>query len=285
MTSASTYAFWVGSVFHSEKIPSLVLLFGMLLAFLCLRANTRLIRKGVSWWPSNIRRGKLHVHHIVFGLPVMFAVGLLEFAVQPGTPWAEILAFLFGGAAGAVFDEFALVLHLKDVYWAHEGRQSLVAVFLGTSLTAFMVIGLVPLGYSKPQTTAALLGWLGPGLLLLNFAFVVVAFLKGRLWMGWVGIFVPVIAFVAALRLASPSSPWARWRYSRKPERLARAEARVAKFDQRWGYWQRRVIDLIAGRVTSGAASPADATIVEDPTLQVESPPLSAITAERASET
>lgn len=284
MSDASTYAFWVGSVFHTEKIPSLVLLFGMLLAFVCIRANTRLIRSGVSWWPSNIRRGKLHVHHMVFGLPAMFVIGLLEFAIRPSSPWVEILAFLFGGAAGAVFDEFALVLHLKDVYWEREGRQSVVAVFLGTSLTAFMVVGLVPLGgYSSPAPSAVLLGWVGPGSLLLNVAFVMVAFLKGRLWMGWVGIFVPVIAFVAAIRLARPSSPWARWRYSHKPERLARAEARVVKFDQRWGHWQRGVIDVIAGRVSSAGASVADASFVDDPMAQAETSLPAKIAAEQVS--
>jgi len=275
----------MGSFFDSQKLPSLVLLFGMVLAFLCLRANTRLIRRGVSWWPGNIRRGKLHVHHMVFGLPAMFVVGLLEFAIRPGAPWAEILAFLFGGAAGAVFDEFALVLHLKDVYWERQGRQSIVAVFLGTSLTAFMVVGLIPLGYSDPRAAAALVGWLGLGSLLLNLAFVVVAFLKGRLWMGWVGIFVPLIAFVAAIRLARPLSPWARWHYGHRPARLARAEARAVRFDQRWGHWQRRLIDLIAGKVSGGLVNAPEASVADDSIAQVEIPLALEIAAESISET
>jgi lysyl-tRNA synthetase class 2 len=254
MSASSTYPFWMGSFFDSQKLPSLVLLFGMVLAFLLIRVNTRLIRRGVSWWPGNIRRGKLHVHHMVLGLPAMFVVGLLEFAIQPGAPWAEILAFLFGGAAGAVFDEFALVLHLKDVYWERQGRQSIVAVFLGTSLTAFMAVGLSPLGYFDSR------------------------------WMGWAGIFVPLIAFVAAVRLARPWSPWARWRYSHKPARLARAEARAVRFDQRWGHWQRRIIDLIAGKVSGGPVSAADASAANDPTHQVEIPPALETTAESFSE-
>jgi lysyl-tRNA synthetase class 2 len=284
MSASSTYPFWMGSFFDSQKLPSLVLLFGMVLAFLLIRVNTRLIRRGVSWWPGNIRRGKLHVHHMVLGLPAMFVVGLLEFAIQPGAPWAEILAFLFGGAAGAVFDEFALVLHLKDVYWERQGRQSIVAVFLGTSLTAFMAVGLSPLGYSDSREAAVLVGWFGLGSLLLNLVLVVVAFLKGRLWMGWVGIFVPLIAFVAAVRLARPWSPWARWRYSHKPARLARAEARAVRFDQRWGHWQRRIIDLIAGKVSGGPVSAADASAANDPTHQVEIPLALETTAESFSE-
>ena len=283
MSAASTYPFWIGSFFDSKKLPGLVLLFGMVLAFLCLRVNARLIRRGVSWWPGNIRHGNLHVHHMVFGIPVMFLVGLLEFAIRPKTPGPEILAFFFGGAAGAVFDEFALVLHLKDVYWEREGRQSVVAVFLGTSLTAFMVVGLVPLGYSDPRGSAALLGWLGLGSLLLNLAFVVVAFLRGRLWLGWVGIFVPVIGFVGAIRLARPSSPWARWRYCHKPERLARAEARAARFDQRWGHRQHRVIDLIAGKVSGGTVNVVNASAADGSDSEIGALPLAPPTAERVS--
>ena len=62
--------------------------------------------------------------------------------------------------------------------------------------------------------------------------------------LGVVGLFVPVVALVGALRLAHPSSPWARWRYSRP--RLERAEARFGP-TRRATRWQRRIADLIAG--------------------------------------
>jgi len=80
-----------------------------------------------------------------------------------------------------------LVLHLKDVYWEHEGRKSVVAVFLGTSFTAFMAVGMIPLGYSDPLSQTAILEWSAVGAMLLDLASVAVAFLKGRLWMGWIG--------------------------------------------------------------------------------------------------
>ena len=256
MSTAATYGFWLGTFFHSEKLPAFALLAGMVVTFLCLRVNTRLIRKGVTWWPSNIHRGKVHVHHMVVGLPVMFIAGVVEFAVRPGTPWVEILALVFGGAAAAVFDEFALVLHVKDVYWAREGRQSVVAVFLGTSFTAFMAVGFIPLGYSDPLSQAAIIGWIATGVMLLNLALVAIAFLKGRLWMGWIGLFVPIFAFVAAVRLARPWSVWARWRYVDKPQKVTRAEKRAADFDQRWGHRQRRFSDLIAGAPNETAPGP-----------------------------
>ena len=220
MHTAYTYGFGVGTFFHSEKLPAFALLVGMVLSFLGLRINTRLIRKQVSWWPGNIHRGKVHVHHMVIGLITMFIVGVLEFAIHPGTPWVEILALCFGGSAGTVFDEFALVLHLKDVYWEHEGRKSIVAVFLATSFIAFMAIGMVPLGYADPKSPVAVVEWIAVGAMLLDLVFVAMAFLKGRIWFGWIGLFMPLFAFVAAVRLARP---WSIWALRPRVSRLIRA--------------------------------------------------------------
>jgi hypothetical protein len=247
MHTAYTYGFGVGTFFHSEKLPAFALLVGMVLAFLGVRINTRLIRRRVSWWPGNIHRGKVHVHHMVIGLIAMFLVGVLEFAIHPEAPWVEVLALCFGGAAGAVFDEFALVLHLKDVYWDHEGRKSVVAVFLATSFIAFMAIGMVPLGYTDPNSPVAILEWTAVGLMVLDLALVAVAFLKGRIWFGWIGLFMPAFALVAAVRLARPWSIWALRRYSDKPQKMARAQRRAEDFDKRWGRRQRLIIDFFAG--------------------------------------
>jgi hypothetical protein len=245
--ASSTYGFWLGSFFQTEKLPALILLIGMVLTFIGLRANTRAIRRGVKWWPGNIRKGRMHVHHMVIGPPVMFIIGVLMFATQPKAPWLEVLALLFGGAAGAVFDEFALILHLRDVYWAREGRQSVVAVFLGTSFTAFMVVGLLPLSYSNPLSGTAIVELAAIGAMVANLACVVAAFLKGRVWMGWVGLFIPVFAVMAAVRLARPWSVWARWRYKGRPAKMTRAQVRAVKFDMRWGKWHRQLADFIAG--------------------------------------
>ena len=260
MTPSSPYDFWLGSFFRAEKLPALVLLIGMIVTFVCLRASTRAIRRGVSWWPGNIQRGEVHVHHMVIGLPVMFVIGVLMFATHPKPPWLEVLALLFGGAAGAVFDEFALILHVRDVYWAREGRKSVAAVILGCSFTAFMVIGFIPLGYSAPLSGAAIAELAAVGVLLLNLGFAVVAFLKGRLWMGWVGLFIPVFAWVAAVRLGRPWSLWARWRYVARPAKMVRAQDRAVKYDLRWGRWQRQLADFVAGAPTVHAEAPAAAS-------------------------
>jgi len=72
----------------------------------------------------------------------------------------------------------------------------------------------------------------------------IVCFAKGRVMLGVVGLFVPVVALVGALRLGHPTSPWARWRYD--DARRARAEHRFAS-DRPLVRTRRRAADLIAG--------------------------------------
>jgi hypothetical protein len=59
----------------------------------------------------------------------------------------------------------------------------------------------------------------------LGASLAVVCFLKGKRFAGIVGLFVPLVAVVGALRLAKPDSRWAR-RYGRP--KLERARARFA---------------------------------------------------------
>src|SRR5918995_1008646 len=69
---------------------------------------------------------------------------VLAFALEPDSPWLEILAAGFGIGCGLTLDEWALILHLEDVYWAEEGRRSIDAVIMATLVGAAVVVGLVP---------------------------------------------------------------------------------------------------------------------------------------------
>jgi hypothetical protein len=77
----------------------------------------------------------------------------------------------------------------------------------------------------------------------------IACFLKGRILLGVVGLFVPLAGLFGALRLGRPTSPWGRRRYA--GPRLARAQARFAA-DTRAARWQRRLGDLVAGAPTGG---------------------------------
>ena len=83
-----------------------------------------------------------------------------------------------------------------------------------------------------------------------NLLFIVMALLKGRIVLGILGMLVPLMAFVAALRLARPRSPWARRFYHPGSRRLARSQRRFpAGRRSRWD----PLVDLFAGRPAAPA--------------------------------
>jgi hypothetical protein len=216
----------------------LVLLAAMLLSFGFIRFSTRMIRAEVSWWPGNVSPGGLHIHHLVFGIVAMMVAGFTGFAIQPGDPWIEILAGLFGVGMGLTLDEFALWLYLEDVYWSEEGRNSVDAVILAAILGGGLILGFVPLDAGNGGSTLAIVLSVG-----LNLALCTLVALKGKFSAAVVGMFIPPVAWVAAIRLGRPGSWWAKRRYSAGSGKLTKAEARKVRHDRR----VRKLQDLIGG--------------------------------------
>jgi membrane protein required for beta-lactamase induction len=92
-------------------------------------------------------------------------------------------------------------------------------------------------------------------LLLITLAFVLITLLKGKIWMGLLALFVPVLSVVAvvgAVRLARPHSPWARWRYhggQRARQKMTLAQRRERRYQQQpLGRLVTRLQNLVAGR-------------------------------------
>ncbi len=156
----------------------------MLLSFGFIRFSTRMIRAEVSWWPGNVTPGGLHIHHLVFGIVAMMVAGFAEFAIQPESPWLEILAALFGIGVGLTLDEFALWLYLEDVYWAEEGRRSVDAVILAAIIGGALVLGFVPVSSEDSGSIPAILASIATTLVICLLA----AF-KGKLWSAVAGMF------------------------------------------------------------------------------------------------
>lgn len=229
----------------------LALLAGMLLSFAFIRFSTRMIRAEVSWWPGNVSPGGLHIHHLVFGIVTMMVAGFLGFALQPGSPGLEVLAALFGIGVGLTLDEFALWLYLEDVYWSEEGRRSVDAVVFAAIIGGALVLGFTPVSSTDGSIAASIA---------LLLAICVISASKGKVWSTASGMFIPVIALVAAIRLARPGSPWARRRYAPGSEKLAEAEERERRHRRRWQWLQ----DLIGGAPSrpsprrGGAGEPED---------------------------
>jgi hypothetical protein len=223
---------------HPGTGGGFVVLAAFVVSFLAIRTSARLTRS-VSWWPGGVETGGVHLHHLVWGICLMMLSGFLAFAAPLEAPWWHVVAVAFGIGAGLTMDEFALWVRLQDVYWAKEGRASFDAVVVAAAFAALVVLGTNPFGLDDPASIA---GTAAVVVVVLGMA--VVCFAKGRLLLGVVGLFVPLVALAGALRLAHPTSPWARWRYS--GPRLQRAKER---FDptRRAVRWRRRVADLIAG--------------------------------------
>jgi hypothetical protein len=215
---------------------------GILVTFLVTRMVTRLIRSGSGGGAGlgNVTLGGNHIHHQVFGILIIIGAGI---ALVSETPWGAALdaaAAIFGVGVGLTVDEFALWLHLKDVYWAKQGRQSVDAIFCVLVITGALIGGSSfvtgAIGTSEWWSSIAVIG--------INLVLCVICLLKGKVVTGVVGIAISVVALVGAIRLAKPGSWWALRRYATRPRRAGRAARR---YDQRRMERWNRLRDLVAG--------------------------------------
>ncbi|MDH6576666.1 hypothetical protein [Kitasatospora sp. MAP5-34] len=235
-------------IIAAHKQPLFLLLVGFILSFLLIRFSVRMIRAKVRWWPGNITPGGLHIHHMVFGLGFLLLGGIGVFATNGGHPWIDWFGFSFGIGCGLVLDEFALILHLDDVYWSEQGRKSVDAVIFGILFTALLLTGYVPLGVVPGQTSPEGSGrWGLVAVISVNALASIVALFKGKVWTGLLGIMIPGLSWIGAVRLARPSSPWARWRYASRPRRRGRALRRERLLHRRADRARTWLFDLIAG--------------------------------------
>lgn len=228
---------------------------GLLLTFLAVRANTRLIRAQVSWWFHDITPGGTHIHHMVFGVIIMVTTGLFTFGFTPTGLPLQILAFAFGAGVALTLDEFALILHLEDVYWSEQGRISVDAIVVATGAAALsLIVGPPLVGTGIGRTTVMEVAIAA----ILNLGFAFTAIVKGKLWTGFVGIWVPFVAIVGAVRLARPNSPWARALREKAQETGACRGARGAP-TRAPGQVQGLVLRLDRGQAVAAAARRTEA--------------------------
>jgi len=71
--------------------------------------------------------------------------------------------------------------------------------------------------------------------------------LKGKLKLGLFGIVFSPLSLVGSLRLAKPTSVWARFVYPDNGRRLRRSQHRYAARETRWVGRRQRFYDLIGG--------------------------------------
>ncbi|MET7346067.1 hypothetical protein ACIOEZ_14570 [Streptomyces sp. NPDC087866] len=238
------------------KLPLLLALTAFVLTFAITRSITRMIRAGKGPF-RNITPGGVHIHHVVPGVVLSVVGGFGAVGSGRHGVTAAVCAVVFGVGAGLVLDEFALILHLDDVYWTEEGRQSVEAVVLTAALVLLVLGGFSPLGVNDLSDDQQQ-GRLGAVLtVVINFCFVLITLFKGKARMAVVGALVPFVALVGAVRLARPTSLWARRFYRNRHRARSRAVLRAYHHDVRWVGPRRKFQDLIGGAPDRAPLPPA----------------------------
>jgi hypothetical protein len=222
--------------------PMMWMFIAILATFLITRTVTRLIRSGSGAGAGlgNVRLAGVHIHHQVFGILLLIGTGIALVSATPHGAALDVAAAVFGVGVSLTLDEFALWLHLEDVYWTKDGRKSVDAIFCALAVTGALVGGASFLSGRVGTAT----WWASVSVLAVDLVLSVICLLKGKITTGIIGTVIGIVALVGALRLAKPGSWWATRRYASRPRRAARAAHRYGpRYQQRWN----RLRDLVGG--------------------------------------
>jgi hypothetical protein len=278
-----------------DRIPLLCCLVAFILTFFVTRTIVRYIRRHAGsdaprkWWqPRNISAGGgLHIHHVVIGVVLVMVSGvtMVTLAVNGGVVEFTVAAVGFGIGAALVLDEFALILHLQDVYWAEDGRTSVDAVFAAVAVAGLLVLGFNPLSFFdigiwrddhsiEARATVVVIA-------VLTLLLAVVVLLKGKVWTGLVGMFITPLLIVGAVRLSRPHAPWARWRYTTRPRKMHTALERERKLRRPVVQAKLWLQHIVAGE----PQFPDDAKVDAELDREIHAAPAPAVTAPAATTT
>lgn len=237
---------WYRNIVEPGKFPLLLALLSFVLTFVVTRAVTRLIRAGRGPF-RNVTSGGLHIHHVVPGVVLMVVGGFAAIAGGRHGFGAWVAAVLFGTGVALVLDEFALILHLDDVYWSEAGTKSVEIVMITVALVGLILAGFSPFGVNELGPDEMRNRFVVIRTVAINFLFALVALSKGKGRLAVIGVVVPLVAVFAAVRLARPNSWWARHLYRKRPKARAKARVRAYRHDLRWAELRRRISYVVGG--------------------------------------
>jgi len=129
---------------YADAPRSETVLFNLLAGFLGSFALVRVSTWGIRdrWGPfRNVSIGGRHIHHFVPGILLGFGAGTAALLTDDDE-LEQRLALPLGAGIGLTFDEAALLLDLRDVYWTREG---LLSVQLSLGATAILSIAILTL--------------------------------------------------------------------------------------------------------------------------------------------
>ena len=250
------------------KLPLLLVTVTFVVTFVATRMIVRAIRAGKGPFTDNTVGG-VHVHHVVPGIVLVVLGGLVAFGAQ-SEGWRAAAAVAFGIGLALVLDEFALDL-------APRGR------LLGAGGTALGRRRVRPGGRARPvarrgfarsgstssPTRRSRVGWgrwwgsPSPS------GALAIAVLKGKFASAVIGALFPLVAIVAAVRLARPRSVWATRRYAVASPKQMSAQRREQRFHRRWRSKVVRCRTQWPARVSPGTDVTAGSASVSYPLRRV----------------
>src|SRR5580692_8072958 len=239
-------SWWHRDVIAAGKLPLMLCFLAFVLTFVTTRFITRMIRDGRGPF-RNVTADGTHIHHSVPGI-ILLIIGAFTAIGGPvgSLGWISFAAVAVGTGTSLVLDEFALILHLQDVYWSGEGQLSVEAVSLTAACLGLALVGFSPFGVRDVDGIELSLRLTATGVLSADGVLAVICVLKGKYRTALFGLFLLPVSLFGALRLARPSSIWARHSYRGK--RLERATRRAADFDRRWAPLQVGWEDFVGGK-------------------------------------
>jgi hypothetical protein len=136
-TADQTPAAAVRTAYHEEldsgQRSALLSWLAFTATFTAVRGITYSIREGRGPF-GNLSVGGEHLHHYMWGIGMLAGVGAIAVRGEDRTRRHPAVAVTYGSALALIVDEFALLLDLRDVYWARQGRISIDLGIGGSAL-------------------------------------------------------------------------------------------------------------------------------------------------------
>jgi hypothetical protein len=137
MGFSSSLAKDVRRTFHEEldagQRAALLSWLAFTVTFGAVRGITYSIKEGKGPF-GNLSVGGQHLHHYMWGIGLVSGVGGVAVHGEDERRKHPLVAISYGTGLALIVDEFALLLDLKDVYWAKQGRISVDLGVGGSSL-------------------------------------------------------------------------------------------------------------------------------------------------------
>ena len=146
MAITSQLAKDVRTVFHeeldSQQRAALLSWLAFTTTFGAVRGITYAIKDGKGPF-RNLSVGGAHLHHYMWGIGMLSGVGGIAVHGENARSRHPAVALAYGTGLALIVDEFAVLLDLRDVYWAKQGRIS-VDLGIGASSLAGTYFAALP---------------------------------------------------------------------------------------------------------------------------------------------